>query len=94
MVGGQADRSVGTTTFHYIVIAKYDATGSLVPAFGSNGAVAVDFGGGDNFTIHPGSSNLLSQADGKLMIATSAGFANGTYTTLRWHVSGRNSRGA
>jgi uncharacterized delta-60 repeat protein len=80
MVGGQADRSVGTTVLHYMIIAKYDATGSLVPAFGSNGAVAVDFGGGDNFTIHPGSSNLLIQSDGKPMIATSAAFASGTYT--------------
>jgi hypothetical protein len=60
-------------------IAKYDATGSLVTTFGSNGAVAVDFGGGNNTAPQPGSNNnLLIQHDGKLVIAAMAGFASGT----------------
>ncbi len=79
MVAGYADKSVGTSVLHYLVMTKYDANGSLVPAFGTSGAVAIDFGGGNNSLETYGSSNLLIQPDGKPVIAGSAGFTSGSF---------------
>jgi uncharacterized delta-60 repeat protein len=77
LIAGYADKSVGTSILHYLVLAKYDAYGSLNTVFGSGGAVAIDFGGGNNTMPSVGSSSLLIQLDGKVVIAGDVGFASG-----------------
>ncbi len=80
MAGGYADQTVGSIIKHYLIIAKYDANGSLSAAFGTSGVVAIDFGNGNTSTGSPDTSNLLIQSDGKPVIAGMSGFSSGTYS--------------
>jgi hypothetical protein len=80
VAGGYADQTVGSIIKHYLIIAKYDANGSLSAAFGTAGVVAIDFGNGNTSTGSPDTSNLLIQSDGKPVIAGYSGFSSGTYS--------------
>lgn len=63
---------------HTTVIARFQPDGSTDTAFGANGAIALDWGGNhSSFTISPGSSNLLVQPDGKIVIGTGASLSTG-----------------
>src|SRR5262249_7346960 len=79
LAAGNAKFTVGRTTYGYMVVSRYRPDGSLGFSFGANGAVAIDFGSANNFTVSPGSSNLLIQPDGKVVMATGAGFTSGPY---------------
>jgi hypothetical protein len=81
MVGGYAYQPTGLNTFNkYLVIAKYDASGSLDPTFGTNGVVSVDFGNGNSSSPAPDGDSLLIQTDGKVVIGGISGFTSGPFS--------------
>jgi uncharacterized delta-60 repeat protein len=81
MAGGYAYQPSGLNTFHkYLVIAKYDTSGSLDPTFGTNGVVSVDFGSSNNSAMSPAGNSLLIQTDGKVVIGGTSGFTSGPFS--------------
>jgi hypothetical protein len=81
MAGGYAYQSTGLNTFNkYLVIAKYDTSGSLDPTFGTNGVVSVDFGHGDSSIPAPAGDSLLIQTDGKVVIGGTSNFKSGPFS--------------
>ena len=60
-------------TKQYLGIARYDSSGILDPAFGSNGATAIDFGGGANL----GDRIILQSNSKSTELCRGAGFASG-----------------
>jgi uncharacterized delta-60 repeat protein len=81
MAGGYAYQSTGLNTFNkYLVIAKYDTSGSLDPTFGTNGVVSVDFGNGDSSIPAPAGDSLLIQTDGKVVIGGTSNFKSGPFS--------------
>jgi uncharacterized delta-60 repeat protein len=77
VIGGNVYQSVGSATDKYLVLAEYQTDGSLNTTFGTNGGFTIDFGHQDNSVSTPGNSNLLIQADGRIVIAGSANFSSG-----------------
>jgi len=81
IAGGYAYQSTGLNTFNkYLVMAKYDNSGSLDPTFGANGLVSVDFGSFDNYVMSPAGDSLLIQTDSRVVIGGLAGFTSGPFS--------------
>jgi uncharacterized delta-60 repeat protein len=79
-VTGFVRQSTGQYTSNsYWGIAQYHTNGSLDMTFGTNGAVAIDFGSQDTTVLLPCPSNLLIQADGKIVAVGTSKFSTGPY---------------
>lgn len=66
----------------YFGIARYNSDGTLDPIYGTNGAVALDFGGGSNFGYR-----ITLQSDGKSVVVGTAGFASGPHAGYNFAVA-------
>jgi uncharacterized delta-60 repeat protein len=72
-----AFETVVHSTYKYTVVAQFHPDGSADSNFAANGAVAITWGNANSFTISPGSSNLLVQPDGKIVVGTGNGLSSG-----------------
>jgi len=79
LVAGSVYQSAGSATNKYLVLTQYHTDGSLDATFGTNGGFTIDFGHHNNGVTSPGNSNLLIQADGRIIITGSANFSTGPY---------------
>jgi uncharacterized delta-60 repeat protein len=80
VITGIVKQSTGQYTSNsYWGIAQYHTNGSLDTTFGTNGAVAVDFGSKNATVSLPCPSNLLIQADGKIVAVGTSKFSTGPY---------------
>jgi uncharacterized delta-60 repeat protein len=73
-----ASETASYSTYHTTVVAQFHPDGTTDSTFAANGAIALDWGGNHSaFTISPGSSNLLLQPDGKIVVGTGASLSTG-----------------
>jgi len=80
LVAGLVSQPTGPySSNNYWGLAKYQNNGSLDTTFGTNGALAIDFGSKNTTGSLPSSSDLLIQTDGRIVMAGAAKFASGPY---------------
>jgi uncharacterized delta-60 repeat protein len=88
-VRGRAEITAGSTVSHYEFVAKYSLAGTLATSFGNSyGAVALDWGSANNYTVGLGDHGLLIEpGDGKFVVASGSGFSSGPNTGYNFAVT-------
>jgi uncharacterized delta-60 repeat protein len=80
IVAAAVYQSTGASTSNqFWGLAKYRNNGSLDTTFGTNGVFAIDFGSKNNSVLLPSPSDLLVQADGKIVMAGTSKFSSGPF---------------